>query len=364
MTKLNNKLTLEEKLGQMILLGLNTKELNDEIKTLIKDYHIGGVVLYRQNYSTLEEMTSFINELKEINKDNKFPLFISIDQENGRVNRLPDDIGRLYNVKKLADTNNMVLVHEWNKITALILSSVGVNMNFAPVLDIYRNSKNQAIGNRSYGNTKEIVIKYAFSFMKELEQSNIIPVVKHFPGQGSATTDSHALIPYIKNTKMLFSEDMMVFKEAFKMGADATMVGHIRIKGFGLKPASLNKKFINKCLIDETNYKGLIVTDDLKMSFLRFNILNNICTSIDAGNHLIMVKYKPGDLNNIYKKLYAKVKTGKIELKNIEKSAKIILDIKKKYHLTNEKIKYNFNKKEINDRISNLNVKIDNHFKD
>ncbi|MDD4188184.1 MAG: glycoside hydrolase family 3 N-terminal domain-containing protein [Bacilli bacterium] len=360
---MNNKLSLKEKLGQMILLGLNTKIINDEIKSLIKDYHIGGVVLYRQNYSTLEEMVSFINELKEINKDNKLPLFISIDQENGRVNRLPNDINRLYNVKRLADTKDMSLVNEWNKITAEILSSVGVNMNFAPVLDIYRNTKNQAIGNRSYGNTKEAVMKYAFPLMKELQKNNVIPVIKHFPGQGLAKIDSHTLIPYIQNTKELFNEDMVVFKEAFNEGADVVLVGHVRVKSFGFRPASLNIKFINKFFIDEIKYKGLIVTDDLKMNYLKFNVLNNIRTGIDAGNHLIMIKYKKGDLNNVYKKLYADVASGKVRHENIENSAYKIIKIKEKYLLTNQPIKYNFNKEEVNNRINKLNNDIDAYFR-
>ena len=153
-----NKLSLEEKFGQMILLGLDVYDINDEIIEIIKEYKIGGVVLYKKNYTSLETMIEVINKLKNLNKDNKIPLFIGIDQENGRVNRLPKDILRIYSAKKQAKTENMKIIDTINKLTTYILGSIGINMNFAPVMDIYDN-KSKVLYKRCFcGNSDDVYI--------------------------------------------------------------------------------------------------------------------------------------------------------------------------------------------------------------
>ena len=197
------KLNLEEKFGQMIILGLDVYDINEEIIEIIKKYKIGGVILYKKNYTSIETMIAVINKLKTLNKDNKIPLFISIDQENGRVNRLPKDINRIYSANKQAKTKNIKIVNACNELTGYLLKQVGVNMNFAPTLDIVRNDKNKAIGNRSYGDNCKDVLEYGLPFMQTLKENKIISVIKHFPGHGATNKDSHIVLPKIKNIEKL-----------------------------------------------------------------------------------------------------------------------------------------------------------------
>lgn len=358
---MNKKLSLADKFGQMILLGLDVYDINDEIISLIKEYHIGGVVLYKKNYTSIDNMVGFINKLKEIN-NNGVPLFIAIDQENGRVSRFPKDIERIYNPFKQANTKDIRIINEANKITTYLMKSVGVNMNFAPVLDICLDEFDKAIGNRSYGKTKEDVIKYAIPFMKEMQESQIISVVKHFPGHGATHKDSHFVLPKIKNIESLENEDMKVFDYAINNGADAMMVGHLVLKGYGNKPASINKKIIQKYIYDKYNYNGLLITDDLRMGALRLfrSVKNNIKRSIEAGNNVIMIKYKKGDIK-MYKKLIKMVNNCEIDPELINNSSKKIMKIKKEYNLTNELISTKLDLEKINKRIKLINEYIDKY---
>lgn len=351
-----NKLSLEEKFGQMILLGLDVYEINDEIIDIIKTYKIGGVVLYKKNYTSLETMIEVINKLKTINKDNKIPLFIGIDQENGCVNRFPKDIIRIYSAKKQAKTENVKIIDTINKLTTYILGSVGVNMNFAPVLDINR-GKNKSLGNRSYGKKAEDVIKYGLPFMKELQDNGIISVIKHFPKIGATSRENLVFLPKVNLDDL--HDESKVFESAFELGADALMTSHIKLKGYGFKPATLNKRIISDLLIDKYNFKGLIIADDLRMSSLKKGILKKSKLCIEAGNNAFLIKYKKGDIKRFYSKIIQMVKCCEIDPEMINNSAKKIIAIKKKYELNNELLNPKLEVELINKKINKINNVID-----
>lgn len=356
-----NKLTFEEKFGQMIMLGLDIYDINDEIIKLIEKYKIGGVVLYKKNYTSIETMINVVNKLKKINKGNKIPLFIAIDQENGRVNRLPKDFTRICSAYKQGKSNNIKLVNSVNELTTYILNSIGVNMNFAPVLDITRDENKKVIGNRSYGKNKEDVIKYGIPFMQCLQKNKIISVVKHFPGHGLINKDSHISFHKINKINELMNNDIIPFEYAIKKGADALMVGHMKIKGYGLFPATLNKKIINELLINKYAYEGLIITDDLRMGLFNhfYGIKKSIIKSVLAGNDIIMVKYKKGDIKRIYKSLFDMVENYEIDIERINNSAKKIFNIKKNYGINNDLTNAKLEIDLINERIRKINELIE-----
>ncbi len=328
--------------GQMIMLGLDRDTINDEIISLIRAYKIGGVVLYQRNYHDVKSMIEFINGLKLLNSDN-IPLFISIDQENGLVNRLPLDIDLMPSPRR--QIQDIDMLNKINEITADILKSVGVNMNYAPVLDTLHYEGDNITKKRSYGDDASSVIKYGIPFMKTLNDKGIISVIKHFPGNGLVRFDTHYILPTIKDKKLL-EEDVIPFKEAINNGAEALMVGHLRIKGCGLKPASMSKKIIKKYL---GSYDGLLVKDDILMNVMRymFGIKNIFRSSINAGMNIIMVKYKPGLTKTIDKLL----RSSFLNKNKINSSYKKIINIKKKYNINNDLIDNNINVDEINIRI-------------
>ena len=256
-----NELSLEEKVAQLFMVGIHEKDI-DGIIDLVQNTKIGGVVLYRRNYDNYEEMIELVNKIKKASVNNKIPVFITTDQEGGRVNRMPDDIKRLKSATKFAETENIETVRESGKLIGEMLNKSGISMNYGPVLDIKRFQENHAIGDRCYGKTKEAVEKYGIEVMKEMQKQNVISVIKHFPGHGLTQKDSHFQVPRIyEKIEKLEEEDMEVFKTAIDNGADAIMVGHLIIRDVDKRyPASLSKKIIQAYLIEKYHFKGLIIT--------------------------------------------------------------------------------------------------------
>ena len=233
------ELTLEEKIAQMFLVGIPNKNSIEKVLKLIKEYKIGGVILYRSNYTNLDELKDLITKLKLANKDNKLPLTIAIDQEGGRVNRLPKEFTNslsLYRMSK--NTNEDIKLYA--NTTSKLLSDLGINMNFAPVLDLKKHQDNHAIGNRAISSDVNKVTEIASIICEQFKTNNVVPVIKHFPGQGSVKMDSHIFLPTIYNYEKIIKEDSVPFKNMIDNGIDSIMVGHILVLGkSNLHPASI-----------------------------------------------------------------------------------------------------------------------------
>ena len=349
-------ISFEEKLGQMFIIRMHGKKITDELIELIRDYHIGGISLYYCNYDSYDEMLELINELKRINsKYNKTPLIISLDQEGGRVNRLPDDFKNIVCAKKLSQDNKFI--EEAGNIIGETLNNIGVNMNFAPVLDIQRFKDDHAIGDRCFGDNKEDVSSKGLIMMKTLKDNNIIPVVKHFPGHGLVNKDSHFFLPMtLKNIKEV--EDIEPFKDAINNDCEAIMISHIMVRKLDrLYPASLSKKVIKDYLIDELKYKGLIITDDLRMKAvnLLYGYKRSSLKAITAGNDMVLIGAPYKTIKHCFKYISKKLNN---EIKNnVEKSYKKIIKIKEKYNLSDKENK-KMDIEKINKRIEKLNKKI------
>ena len=144
------ELSLQEKVGQMIIIGMNTNYITERIKLMITKYKIGGIILYRKNFNTYQEMLELIKKLKQINSENKIPLWIAIDQEGGRVNRMPKEILNLPSANKIATKVGIAEVEKVGDIIGELLKKSGYHINFAPVLDIKRFGDNHAIGDRCF----------------------------------------------------------------------------------------------------------------------------------------------------------------------------------------------------------------------
>ena len=338
-------------------MGLEDKEQKG-IDNIIKKLKIGGIIIYKKNYNNYEQMLGLINNIKEMNAENKIPITISVDQEGGRVNRMPPEILNLKSATKFANSKDVELVKETGNIIGKMLSETGISMDYAPILDIRRFEEKHAIGDRCYGENKEDVEKYAIEVMKQLQQNNVISVVKHFPGHGLTKKDSHFRIPKIKEKiELLEKEDMKPFEVAIKNGADAIMVGHLIIKDVDKKyPASLSKKVIQKYLIEKYNYNGLIITDDMKMMAIRlhYNMKKAVKRAILAGNDIVMMGLSYKKVDKIIKYIISQIKKGKISEERINKSVEKILRIKEKYNITDEKAS-GFDINKINEQIEKLN---------
>lgn len=355
-----NELSLEEKIGQMIIVGMDSNYITDRLKNLILNYKIGGIILYRKNFSTYQDLVKLIEDIKLLNGKNKLPLFITVDQEGGRVNRMPKEIKNLPPANVIADTKDLEVVKESADITGKILKQTGFNMNFAPVLDIKRFNNKHAIGDRCFGDNKEDVIKFGIPTMKKLQENNIISVIKHFPGHGATKKDSHYILPKIKGIKLLENEDIKPFEYAILEGVDAIMIGHIRINNLtGIYPASLSRKFI-KYLRIKYKYNNLVITDDLKMKAVKniYGSKKSVRKAFEAGNDIIVFRYNQNEEINAINNIINLTKLGKIKESRINKSVNRIIKIKEKYNISDTKKCKGIDIESINDRITEIRKKV------
>lgn len=349
-----NHLSLEEKIGQMLMVGIESNKITERTRKLILKYKIGGVILYRKNFNTYEEMIKLIKDLKELNKVNEIPLLIAIDQEGGRVNRMPKEILNLPAANLIAGKMGEKGIQEAADIIGEILMKSGFNMNFAPVLDLKR-FVNQSIGDRSFSANPDKVAQYGIMQMKSFQDRKIISVIKHFPGHGATKGDSHYKLPIIKFAiQTLEKEDMKPFEEAIKNGADSILIGHLRIKNITEKqPCSLSRKFIIKYVRKRYHYNGLIISDDLKMKGIKYKYgtTKALVKSFKAGNDITIFRFNQKQEEKAILKVLDLARENELNKYRINTSVKRILKIKNKYHLNDNKVIENLDLEDINERI-------------
>ena len=267
---------------------------------------------------------------------------------------MPGEFKNLKAPKIIINKKDIDLLRNCINITSKMLRETGINMNIAPVLDIQRFKDNHPIGDRCYGKSKKDVCKYGVEAMKEMQRNGLISVIKHFPGHGATQTDSHYGLPVVsRKINKIENDDIIPFKKAIKDGADCIMVGHLIIKDVDkFFPVSLSKKIINKYLRGHLEYKGVVMTDDIKMQAISFfyGVKNAIKRAILVGNDIVMMRL--GYLKE--KQIIYKLQKNKKIINIIDEKVERIIKLKEKYKL-NDNIVPGCNIEEINKQIEYLN---------
>lgn len=332
-------MTLEEKIGQLVLVGMEGYEVNENISNLIKSYKVGGVILYGKNVRDSSQLTSLISSLKSANSSNKPPLFISVDEEGGPVSRNPKEVKKIPSARSIGIKGDGELAFQLGRQLATTLKTFGYNMNFAPVLDIDSNPKNPVIGDRSYGNTAETVSAMGIKVMKGIESEGIIPVIKHFPGHGDTAVDSHIGLPIINHSlERLNNFEIVPFKHAIDEEADVVMVAHILLSKLDSGyPASMSREVIENMLRDQLGFEGVIITDDMTMGAIvkNYSIENAAIQSIKAGVDILLVGHGYENALATLNIIKSEVDKGNITVERIDESVYRILRLKDKYGLSN-----------------------------
>lgn len=336
--RLIKSMTLEEKVGQLVMVGVDGYETDTHSELLIKNYHVGGFILFKKNIKDSVQLSSLLNSLKALNaSSNKVPLFLSVDEEGGRVSRLPDEIKKIPSCKEIGNKNDSDLSYKVGAILGKELHAFGFNMNFAPVLDINSNPKNPVIGDRAFGNTPALVSRLGVQTMKGIQSQNIISVVKHFPGHGDTSVDSHVGLPKVNHDlERLMSFELVPFIEAIENGADTVMIAHILLpKLDSVNPASLSKPVITDLLRAKMNYSGVVITDDFTMGAItkNFDIGAAAVKSILASGDIVLVCHGFDKQEKVIKALLEAARTGQISTERLEESVYRVLELKRKYSM-------------------------------
>lgn len=331
------KMTLEEKVGQFLMIGFKGRSLNQKTKELIKNFYIGGVILFEDNLADQHQTTSLCRELQEISKSfpDKIPLFIAVDQEGGRVSRLKDFIPPFPSARLLGKIGSIDLVKSYFKRAARELKLVGINMNLAPVLDIDTNQKNPIIGDRSFGKEPDIVVKMGLAAVEALHKEGIITTAKHFPGHGDTAKDSHLTLPKLNhNLIRLKNIELKPFIAAIHHLVDAIMTAHVVYKGIDPEyPATLSKKIIYDLLRKELKFKGVVISDDLVMKGITesYNIEEAAVLAKNAGIDILLISQHSKNQLKVFERLISSIEKKEIPLRIIDKSLKRILKLKERY---------------------------------
>ncbi|AQQ53132.1 beta-N-acetylhexosaminidase [Planococcus lenghuensis] len=351
-------MSLEEKIGQMMIAGISGTALNSSAVSLIDEYQVGGLILYSANLTDIPQSIALLNQLQAENSENRFPLFLSVDQEGGRVSRLPDQLLNFPVNQVIGNVNNAQYSYEIGELLGEELNSFGFNVNFAPVLDVNSNPDNPVIGDRSFSPDPHIVSDLGIQTMKGMQSQGIIPVIKHFPGHGDTSVDSHLELPVVNKTlDELKNLELIPFTEAIEHGADAVMVAHILLPELDAEyPATLSPEIIDGLLRDQLDFNGVVITDDMTMQAItdHYGIGPAAVQSVIAGSDILLVAHHYDAIVETHKALVKAVEEGVISEERIDESVQRILQLKKKYELSDSKAG-SVDTEEINGKIRELN---------
>lgn len=339
-----DEMSMEEKVGQMLMPdfrnwdGRNVTKMLPEIEDLVKEYHLGGVILFRENVVTTEQTTELVADYQ--NAAEKYGLLVTIDQEGGIVTRLQSGTDFPGNMA-LGAARSEELSRDVGRAIGEELSALGINMNLAPDMDVNNNPDNPVIGVRSFGGNPELVADMGQAYMAGLQETGVAATAKHFPGHGDTAVDSHIGLPEVPHDKERLKEvELYPFQQAMDAGIDAVMTAHVTFpeiddtKVISKKdgeeialPATLSKKVLTGLMREEMGYEGLVITDALNMNAIQehFGSVDAVIRAINAGTDIVLM---PVGLEEVAGGIYEAVGTGEIEMKTIEDSVERILTMK------------------------------------
>ncbi len=292
-------MTLDQKIAQLLVVQAPSLTISEQLAEQLRTAPYGGFILMVNGFGTFADTRKFVQDLRDLST---YPLVISTDQEGGNVQRMQSisspKATKIPYASELGYIGSMELTRKVGSVVGRELSAVGINVDYAPVLDVNSNPNNPIIGKRSFSKDPTMAYKMGAAFAEGLADYNVTAVYKHFPGHGDTSVDSHVNLPVVNKTRAeLDAVELVPFKEAIKNGAEMIMVAHIALPQItGDKtPATLSHKITTELLRDELGFKGLIVTDGLNMGALTKNYKDSeiYWRAVEAGADLLLLPSNP-----------------------------------------------------------------------
>lgn len=318
-----------DKVGQLLMIGIHGKTLNDDAKFMLNEYRVGGIILFDRNMESKDQVKSLITDINKTGKSAGLtPLFIGIDQEGGAVARMEDQLIKVPPAEEIGK-ESVEQAASLAKQVGTELKDLGFNINFAPVADL------GLTYGRSFSTNPDEVVRYASAVGKAYEEAGLWYSYKHFPGIGKTDVDLHAdtsVVPVSKET--LLNEDTKVFVDLIKQSKPNTyaiMVSHAMYPQIDPDhPSSLSKAIITDWLRKDMGYNGVVVTDDMDMGALakHYTFGDMAVQSILAGSDILLVCHEYEHMQEAYNGLMKAVKDGRISKERLDESVKRILLMK------------------------------------
>jgi beta-N-acetylhexosaminidase len=326
-------MNLKEKVGQVFMIGVHGTEVSKELRAFFEHYHPGGVILFSRNLQDPAQAAHFTNALQKLAPG--MPLFMAIDQEGGRVARLPKGFTVFPGQGALGRASSVALAYSFAEVTAQELRAIGVNMNMTPVLDVNSNPQNPIIGDRSFGNDPLQVETLGLAVIAGLQDNGLLACGKHFPGHGDTQVDSHKELPIVDHgLERLRSIELRPFVHCFQNGLAAVMSAHIKYPALDPEyPATLSHAIMTELLRSQLHFKGLALTDDLEMDAIlaHYGIEEAAIRSLQAGADILLICKNEEQQVLAMDAVYHAVKKDEVSELQLQHAVLRILEAKERY---------------------------------
>lgn len=333
-------LNLLQKIGQMLAFGWqgSTEEENftvsEHARELVEDFQVGGIALFARNANTPEQVATTVNEFQSLSE---LPLLVMVDQEGGMVARLGHPFAIFPGNMALGATGSVDYCRRAAQAIARQLAAVGVNLNFAPCVDVNNNPDNPIIGVRSYGESPESVAALGAAAIDGFQSMGVMASAKHFPGHGDTCADTHFTLPTIPyDRERLDAVELLPFRAAIEAGVASIMTSHIVFPELDeVYPTTLSERILTGLLRNEMGYDGLIVTDCLEMKALadQYGAAEVAVLSVKAGADILLASHSPDFQREMRDGIAKAVESGVISEEQIDDSVRRILAAKEQYQL-------------------------------
>ena len=319
---------LKDALGNIIIGGFAGTTCSDDFKALLENKQVGGAILFARNIESVDQVANLIQELKNIRPD----IWMAVDQEGGRVERLKDPFPELPPMRAL---NSEEEARKAATLLAHGLSWLGFHQDYAPVLDVDTNPDNPIIGDRSFSSEASEVARLGCAFIKALQSAGIAACGKHFPGHGDTSQDSHLELPRLNHDlQRLRDVELVPFAAAAKAGLASLMTAHVLFEPLDSEhPATLSEHFIEPILRQEMNYQGVVVSDDLEMNAVadHYGIEDAVVRSLQAGCDQVLICSDTERQAKAYEALIHAVESGTLPKERVLEAGQRIDHMKQRY---------------------------------
>ncbi|MEW6380489.1 MAG: beta-N-acetylhexosaminidase [bacterium] len=289
---------IRKKVGQMLMFGFSGTELNDSVRAMIREQKIGGVILFAANIVEPDQVRQLCRDFQDWNRQagSEFPLLIAIDQEGGRVSRIPWLVER-YPDPVLLGNRSLEDAFQFGYGLAQELANLGITVDLAPVLDVLSNPGNTLLARRCLGTEAKTVADRGEAMIRGFHAGGVLATGKHFPGHGDVTVDSHLRLPVSDCTlETLWQRELVPFVRAIQAGLSIIMTAHIKYTHLDPDyPATLSPKIIQGLLRGQLGFQGLVITDDMTMKAIahHFTPKEAALAAVRAGADIVLVCHEP-----------------------------------------------------------------------
>ena len=348
-----SQMTLEHKVGQVMLVGFDGTTLTPDLRDDLTQLHIGGVIFYDRNIQSPQQVAQLNTDLQNVmRQNNDLPLFITVDQEGGVVARLKEEKGftEFPGQMAVAATNDVNQARNIAQAIADEMRALGFNMDLTPDLDVNNNPANPVISTRSFGSDPHRVAEFGVAYIQAMQNAGLIAIGKHFPGHGDTGTDSHVALPTVPHDRArLNAIEFMPFQAAMRANVAGIMSAHITFPAIDATPglaATLSPKVLTGLLRDEMQYDGLVMTDELTMGALAtsgYPAPQAASAALHAGADVLLLQTGYTMHRQVHAMLVDRVQRGIISPTRLDEAVKRILIAKQKFGILTEHVTRNTN---------------------